>query len=78
MKERCQKFIALLLILFTTHALALGQPSPTPNAPASRQDVLKLFKVMHIRDQMRSGHFLDQPIIDTGSQSSLEPCLAPV
>jgi hypothetical protein len=32
----------------------LGQPTPAANAPASRQDVLKLFKVMHIRDQMRS------------------------
>ena len=31
-----------------------GQPSPPTNAPASRQDVLKLFKVMHIHDQMRS------------------------
>ena len=54
MKERYQKLLALLLILFTTHALTLGQPSPAPNAPASRQDVLKLFKVMHIHDQMRS------------------------
>jgi hypothetical protein len=54
MKERCQKLLAPLLILFTIYAIALGQPSPAPNAPASRQDVLKLFKVMHIHDQMRS------------------------
>jgi len=49
-----QKLLALLLILFTIHAIALGQTSPMPNAPASRQDVLRLFKVMHINDQMRS------------------------
>src|SRR5438045_9782362 len=49
-----QKLLALLLILFTTHAVTFGQPLPAANAPASRQDVLKLFKVMHIHDQMRS------------------------
>ena len=54
MRERCQELITLLLILFTTHALTFAQPSPSTNAPASRQDVLKLFKVMHIHDQMRS------------------------
>ena len=54
MKELRPKLIALLLILFTTHALTVGQLSPVTSAPASRQDVLKLFKVMHIHDQMRS------------------------
>jgi uncharacterized protein len=49
-----QKLIALLLILFSTHALTLGQASAPATVPASRQDVLKLFKVMHIHDQMRS------------------------
>ena len=54
MKERCPKLIALQLILLSTHALTLGQSSPVANAPATRQDVLRLFKVMHINDQMRS------------------------
>src|SRR5205814_8498769 len=54
MKERCPKLIALLLILLATRTLTVGQPSPTPSAPATRQDVLRLFKVMHINDQMRS------------------------
>jgi uncharacterized protein len=49
-----QKLHALLLILFTTHALTFSQQLPAANAPASRQDVLRLFKVMHINDQMRS------------------------
>ena len=49
-----QKLLALLLILFTTHDVTLGQTSPSPSTPASRQDILKLFKVMHIHDQMRS------------------------
>src|SRR5437867_344786 len=44
----------LLLMLSTTHAAVFAQPAPPANAPASRQDVLKLFKVMHIHDQMRS------------------------
>ncbi len=54
MKERRPKLIALLLILLATRTLTVGQPSPTPSAPATRQDVLRLFKVMHINDQMRS------------------------
>jgi len=54
MKKRCPKLIALQLILLSTHALTLGQSSPAANAPATRQDVLRLFKVMHINDQMRS------------------------
>lgn len=54
MKERRFTFIAVALVLFTTGAATLGQPSPAANAPASRQDVLKLFNVMHIHDQMRS------------------------
>ena len=54
MKERRPKLIALQLILLSTHALTLGQSSPVANAPATRQDVLRLFKVMHINDQMRS------------------------
>ena len=54
MRERCQELITLLLILFTTHALTFAQPSPSTTVPASRQDVLELFKVMHIHDQMRS------------------------
>ncbi len=48
------ELIAVLLILFTIPPLTLGQQLPVANAPASRQDVLKLFKVMHIHDQMRS------------------------
>jgi len=54
MKERRFKFIAVVLVLFTTGTATLGQPTPAANAPASRQDVLKLFKVMRIHDQMRS------------------------
>jgi len=46
--------MAVLLVPFAIHAAMSGQPSPAANAPASRQDVLKLFKVMHIHDQMRS------------------------
>ena len=54
MRECRQKLLALLLILFTTDAVTLGQQLPAANAPASRQDVVKLFKVMHIHDQMGS------------------------
>ena len=54
MKDRRLRLIALLFVLLTTHAAISGQPSPTANTAASRQDVLKLFKVMHIQDQMRS------------------------
>jgi hypothetical protein len=54
MKDRRLRLMTILLVLFTTHATMFAQPSPAPNAPASRQDVLKLFKVMHIHDQMRS------------------------
>jgi hypothetical protein len=54
MKYSWLRLIAVLLVLFTTPGATFGQPSPRPNAPASRQDVLKLFKVMHIHDQMRS------------------------
>jgi len=54
MKERQFRFVAVLLVLFTTRIATFGQPSPAANTPASRQDVLKLFKVMHIHDQMRS------------------------
>ena len=46
--------IAVLLVLFTTRTVTLGQSSPLASAPATRQDVLSLFKVMHINDQMRS------------------------
>jgi hypothetical protein len=53
MTYRRFRLTVVLLILFT-HAVMFGQPAPTVNAPASRQDVLKLFKVMHIHDQMRS------------------------
>jgi hypothetical protein len=52
MKERQFRFIVVLLVLFTTRAATFGQPSAAARAPASRQDVLKLFKVMHIHDQM--------------------------
>jgi hypothetical protein len=54
MKERQFWFIAVVLIVFTTRAATFSQPSPTANGPARRQDVLKLFKVMHIHGQMRS------------------------
>ena len=54
MKDRRLRLIALLFVLLTSHAAISGQPSPTANTAASRQDVLKLFKVMHIHDQMRS------------------------
>ena len=54
MKERRLRLIALLLVLFTAHAATFSQQLPAANAPASRQEVLKLFKVMHIHDQMRS------------------------
>ena len=54
MKERRISLIAVALVLFTGWAAMLGQPSPSTNAPARRQDVLKLFEVMHIHDQMRS------------------------
>ncbi len=54
MTYRRLSLIALLLVLLTTRAATFGQPSPVANAPASRQDVLKLFEVMHIHDQMRS------------------------
>ena len=54
MKDRRSRLIALLFVLLTTHAAISGQPSPAANTAASRQDVLKLFKVMHIHDQMRS------------------------
>jgi hypothetical protein len=54
MKERRFRFIVVLLVLFTTRAATFGQPSAAAKAPASRQDVLKLFKVMHIHDQMSS------------------------
>jgi len=54
MKERRLRLIAPFFVLFTAHAATFSQPSPAANAPASRQDVLKLFKVMHIHDQMRS------------------------
>jgi hypothetical protein len=53
MTYRRFRLLAVLLVLFTTHAI-FGQQSPTASARASRQDVLKLFKVMHIHDQMRS------------------------
>ena len=46
--------IAILLILFVTRDATLGQQLSAANASASRQDVLRLFKVMHIHDQMRS------------------------
>jgi hypothetical protein len=54
MKDRRLRLMTILLVLFTTHAAMFGQPLPAANAPANRQDVLKLFKVMHIHDQMRS------------------------
>jgi hypothetical protein len=54
MKERRLSLIAVMLVLFTTRTVTLGQSSPVANAPATRQDVLRLFKVMHINDQMRS------------------------
>jgi len=54
MKDRRLRLIALLFVLLTTHAAISGQPSPAANTAASRQDVLKLFKVMHIHDQMGS------------------------
>jgi uncharacterized protein len=54
MTYRRFRLMAVLLVPFTIHAAMFGQPSPSANAPASRQDVLKLFKVMHIHDQMRS------------------------
>ena len=54
MKYRRLRLIVLLWVLFTEHAVIFSQASPAANAPASRQDVLKLFKVMHIHDQMRS------------------------
>jgi hypothetical protein len=54
MKERRFRFITVMLVLFTTRTVTLGQSSPVANAPATRQDVLRLFKVMHINDQMRS------------------------
>ena len=54
MKERSLSLIAVLLVLLITCDATLGQSSPVANARASRQDVLKLFKVMHIHDQMRS------------------------
>ena len=53
MKERLLTLIAVLLVLLTARAAIFGQPSAVANAPASRQDVLKLFKVMHIHDEMR-------------------------
>src|SRR5258705_12783089 len=54
MKECRFRFIAVVLVLFIARAPTFGQPSPAASTPASRQDVLKLFKVMHIHDQMRS------------------------
>ena len=54
MKERQLRLIAVVLVLFATRAAVSGQPSPVATARASRQDVLKLFKVMHIHDQMHS------------------------
>ena len=54
MTYRPLKLIGVLLVLFTTKGVISGQPSPMTKGPASRQDVLKLFKVMHIHDQMRS------------------------
>jgi uncharacterized protein len=54
MKERQLSLIAVVLVLFATQAAVSGQPSPVASTPASRQDVLKLFQVMHIHDQMRS------------------------
>ena len=54
MKERQFRFIPVLLVLFTIRIATLAQPSPAATAPASRQDVLRLFTVMHIHDQMRS------------------------
>ena len=54
MKDRRLRLIALLFVLLTTQAAISGQPSPAANTAASREDVLRLFKVMHINDQMRS------------------------
>ena len=54
MKERPFRVIAVVLVICAIHGAVFGQPSRVANAPASRQDVLKLFKVMHIHDQMRS------------------------
>ena len=54
MKERLLRSIAVLCVLITIPAAILGQQLPAANAPARRQDVLKLFEVMHIHDQMRS------------------------
>jgi uncharacterized protein len=44
--------VALLVLLLTTFA-AFAQQPPTTNAPASREDVLKLFDVMQNREQVR-------------------------
>jgi hypothetical protein len=54
MKERRFRFITVVLVLFITRAATFAQPSPAASARATRQDVLRLFKVMHINDQMRS------------------------
>jgi hypothetical protein len=44
--------VTLLIVLFTNCAVFAQQP-PTTNAPASREDVLKLFDVMQNREQVR-------------------------
>jgi hypothetical protein len=54
MKERLLRSIAVLCVLLTIPAAILGQQLRAAKSPASRQDVLKLFEVMHIHDQMRS------------------------
>jgi hypothetical protein len=54
MKDRRLRLSVLLLILFITHAAMFAQMPPSTTVPARRQDVLKLFEVMHIHDQMRS------------------------
>jgi hypothetical protein len=54
MNYRRLRLIVLLLVLFTTPSVIFGQPLPAKSTPATRQDVLRLFKVMHINDQMRS------------------------
>jgi len=54
MKERRSWFITVVLVLFITCAATFAQPSPAASARATRQEVLRLFKVMHINDQMRS------------------------
>jgi len=48
--KRC--LLSLILVLATMTSVALGQQTAT-DAAATREDILKLLEVMHVRDQMK-------------------------